>query len=132
MREIKFRAWDGEEMHYPSAMCPAITIAPECDDSTLIYSLEWDADGDMEGAKITVIRGVSMQYTGLKDVNGVEIYEGDIVEHRSDLSSTSEVKYFEGAFIAGSPVTSNALINFNCANNVSVVGNIYENKELIK
>jgi uncharacterized phage protein (TIGR01671 family) len=73
-----------------------------------------------------------MQYTGLKDKSGAEIYEGDIVEHRSDLSSASEVKYFEGAFIAGSPLTSNALINFNCANNVLVIGNIYENKELIK
>ena len=91
----------------------------------------WDDLSDQPMLKKFVHKH-TRQYTGLKDQNGVEIYEGDVVEHRSDLSSASEVKYFEGAFIAGSPVTSNALINFNCANNVSVIGNIYENKELLK
>ena len=116
MKENKFRAWNGEAMEYGgfSVHATSGTIIP-----------------DTPLTRVTVISPL-MQYTGLKDKNGVEIYEGDVVEHRSDLSSASEVKYFEGAFIAGSPVTSNALINFNCANNVSVIGNIYENKELLK
>ena len=54
-----------------------------------------------------------------------------LLNFADDFNIASEVKYFEGAFIAGSPLTSNALINFNCANNVSVIGNIYENKDLI-
>ena len=125
MNEIKFRAWDGKEMHYPSAMSPAITIAPECDDSTLIYSLEWDADGDMEDAKITVIRGVSMQYTGLKDQNGVEIYEGDVVS-LDNRETFKEFKWVGSGYFFDddSPISDYT--------NIEVIGNIYENKELLK
>lgn len=81
-------------------------------------------DGHIDIAKDAKID----QFTGIQDKHGVDIYEGDIVEHRSDLSSASDVKYFEGAFIAGAAITLNALINFNCPKNVSVIGNTHEDK----
>ena len=56
-REIKFRAWDGERMHY--------------------NILEWEMeDGFKETLKKNNIKSV-IQYTGLSDKNGVDIYEGD-------------------------------------------------------
>lgn len=61
MREIKFRAWDGEEMYVPE-------IQPDEEGCPIN---EWF--GSFKNVTL-------MQYTGLKDKNGKEIYEGDIVK----------------------------------------------------
>ena len=78
---------------------------------------------------------VLMQYTGLKDKNGAEIYEGDIVK---GYSVYPEPSIFE-PFLMGEVYYTNRgtwdsysyiLGGFN--EQVEVIGNIYENKELIE
>jgi hypothetical protein len=111
MREIKFRAWDinGEEM---SAVFTISTLW-EHDDSLL-------ADfGEVE----------FMQFTGLADKNGKEIYEGDIVD-ADDM--TGEVAFVDGAWKIyyakpsdGSHTDPDVLFEF--AKHVVVAGNVYEN-----
>lgn len=120
MREIKFRAWDKEleKMHYD--------IEYIYDDVVTSCASFGDILEDTERFNV-------MQYTGLKDQNGKEIYEGDIVHFKTLRSKEyiGEVKSYEDAASFFVVVKEHYMECLDAVYDLEVLGNIYENKELL-
>ncbi|PGC72659.1 YopX family protein [Bacillus wiedmannii] len=73
------------------------------------------------------------QYTGLSDKNGEEIYEGDILEFSGNVVALGIVKYNENfATFQACNGNSGWLFGNESGTNIEILGNIYENPELLK
>ena len=128
MREIKFRAWLKEERKMVNVETLFIGINRLCFGNSKTEDLFFR---DFEEVEL-------MQYTGLKDKNGKEIYDGDIVLVESGGTSTwykTVIKFKEGAFIASLIDGEDYIYIFNRgfdSNDFEILGNFYENKNLLE
>ena len=129
MREINFRVWDNLANFY------------------------WGKGEGMDFKKIAFNFYESLfkeneltfqQYTGLKDKNGKEIYEGDILKYHVKFKDSqinlapitnsrivkALVEFRDGCYYAGSFAFTTPTIKNT--DNIEVIGNIFENKDLLK
>lgn len=127
MRELKFRVYDKKERCYSDK--------PFSIDQLGICYIQ-DEDGYWE--EIDEERFIIEQYAGLKDDNGKEIYEGDIVKARwyraknARFNTKGEIKFNDGWFyIKDDPDCHDRLgVPIHNCYNIEVIGNIHElNKE---
>ena len=80
---------------------------------------------------IPVARETVGQYTGLKDKNGKEIYEGDIF-HLGDINIKYIVEWIDTGFMGRQNGNTSSVGLEYWQDKIEVVGNIYENKELLE
>ena len=119
-REIEFRAW----CSHRKKMLPIITLKAICTANEELSQTEWS---DLN----------IMQYTGLKDKNGTKIFEGDVVncvpykKHLKDriMHGIREVVFDQQD--ATFYYDSNITMNWGGIASYEVIGNIYENKDLL-
>jgi len=137
-REIKFRAWDGNRIVHFSNLMIGIGkgYLPDRDEAVrdkepYVYFTEDTFNGEVSLGTHEI-----MQYIGLKDKHGKEIYEGDIItcwatqREIHDVLDKDEkvvVKYNDGYFY---PFGYNAGWRSEVSD-VEVIGNIHENPELL-
>lgn len=113
MRQIKFRAWDKNSKKF---------ITVELTNGRYDLMVSPPSYYDLEPWQ---------QYTGLKDRNGTEIYEGDIlIDDDTGEIDYARVEWFEGGWSAHPWFATQEF--FTEAENYEVVGNIYEDPELLK
>lgn len=146
MRQIKFRAWDSDRKKMVFEFCneiDSVEYALITNEENELLCGNYMDNGDWQEPKL-------MQFTGLTDKNGVDIYEGDIFkkEHKiNQLLSGGysnigfcyyEVCFEKASFFGKQTKVDESLINYfsegkiyynlkENLNNIEVIGNIFEN-----
>lgn len=138
MREIMFRAKHYGKWVYGTGIIPVEVNCKFIGKYEMIQSVEYDElDGfaplyESEEINIKTLG----QYTGLKDKNGVEIYEGDILrfsdEDTAIVKFNEKYSYFMLEPIQDYYFDSDVLGHGLEYNDVEVIGNIWDNPELLK
>ena len=129
MREIKFRAWDKlhkkmltkiDVMHFDSSESGVEQV----------YGYNPSKEATSDADWVALSRLVVMQYTGLKDKNGKEIYEEDIL--KSKWKEIAVVRWDEEDLVYH-PISNiiRGNRNWDDRENFEVIGNIYFNPELL-
>lgn len=127
MRDTRFRAWNGEAMEYGGFSVHA-------------------TEGKIVPGSLTRVTEDSplMQYAGFKDSQGTDIYEGDILLVEMSVFSSDdpspgtqivalnpETMQLTNCYVDGNHRVSGRTLCKNNAKSFMVIGNIYENPELI-
>ena len=130
MRDIKFRAWHKEK-------------------NIMVYDNEDDTYGYWDGccnSNVGMVNSILnskyyenyefMQYTGLKDKNGKEIYEGDILRYSYNIAQIEDENYLVRQNICGWEMRKTkkkrGQRSVRYTEKMEIIGNIYENPELLE
>lgn len=131
MRKPKFRAWSNENNRY-------------CDFVTLDESGRWIGWIKSSGVYLTTVDIILEQCTGLKDKNGKDIYEGDVVKVNDDFDkyglNAGEIYevYFNAGGFRCKPKYESSITRgdkgfwIDDGNDYEVIGNVHQNDDLLE
>lgn len=123
---IKFRAWNG----YRKMMADYVSAIQNGDTQGTPSSVNVIVNRKNETWDIKNDDVELLQFTSLKDMNGRDIYVGDIVkvvsQYWGQLGNKYDVNFKQGAFYAGHTLLS------EISPSISVIGNVHENPEMLE
>jgi len=128
MNDVKYRAWDYKEKRMVKV------LAIDWEHQTISYEADINHEG-MSGFERCYHQPLEnfelLQFTGVKDKNGQEIYEGDIL--KNSFGSLYEVKWVSSmtSFMC-SPLKVVYEVRHLDNLDTEVVGNVFENTELLR
>lgn len=128
MRELKFRYWKEEDKRmFQLDSSTYINHNGKIEEVWIAYEDSFEYDYPI------------MQWTGLKDINGVDIYEGDILSNGINCSGT--VRFINGMYLVDFIYTEDPPLSHDkeehtfrlitVASITEIIGNIYQNPELL-
>lgn len=133
MRTIKFRVWSNTKQCFLESVAGKEGVLFEVVADKKIYKLSLD-NLLPESCYSTTIQ----EFTGLKDTNNVDIYEGDIIRYERLSECTrfingyrSTVEFIDGSFGFIMKGFNNMFMDLREDYNIQVIGNIFENSELL-
>lgn len=123
MRELKVRAW-----YKPyKQMCQVESLRF---DENGVYTAVLIEEPFYDRRIVEADEIVIERYTGLKDINGTDIYEGDIlIDDTGEPVEYWVVKFADGGFVGECAGVAESLFELT---NLEVIGNIHENPELVE
>jgi uncharacterized phage protein (TIGR01671 family) len=140
MRTIKFRPWNKHTLKMND--CFSISDLFGCDDGSIVAAdiksdKPWfECNNDWIGQRCDELY-ILMQYIGITDVNGKEIYEGDIINGIYTLTAfygepvvNQSITYNNGQYEV--TTAQNNIVSLAAVKHKEVIGNIYENPELLE
>lgn len=153
-REIKFRCWIKPYYKFDKCKKDYRMIYPHLEkDKWYVIDCQSQTLMDGEGGKISDYKMYLQQFTGLKDKNGKEIYEGDVCKYKKlqgfdceDYEHTGkyknskeveedidEIKFIDGEFYPREDcsIPEDAFYAWRRFD-FEVIGNVFENKDLLK
>ena len=126
MRIIKFRVWNDLLKNYLPD--DSVCILPNGD--IVLYNLAAMITAYRRPSDMLEGENIIEQFTGLKDKNGTEIYEGDIlIDDTGEPIEYWVVKFSDGGFVGECAGVAEPLFELT---NLEIAGNIHKNPELLE